>query len=163
MKIAPLLLALTFAAASVKAQLTATPVCPTISIDLLEGLVNERLQCISTPGEVKKVFPCFTNETEETNGSTCGGVFYKDKDFYFFTERDYIEILAKFKGVLAPSIMGVNRNGLFKILGNPKLKDAGWDAFQTKYGTLILYYDSAGKVNKIQMTTKSTSTIKLCN
>lgn len=163
MRIAPLLLALTFAAASVKAQLTATPVCPTISIDLLEGLINERLQCISTPGEVKKIFPCFTNETEETNGSTCGGVFYKDKDFYFFTERDYIEILAKFKGVLAPSIMGVNRNGLFKILGNPKLKDAGWDAFQTKYGTLILYYDSAGKVNKIQMTTKSTSTIKLCN
>ena len=137
MRIIVLLLACVVTFASVNAQLTATPVCPTINIDLLEGLVNERLQCISTPGEVKKLFPCFSSETEETNGSTCGGVFYKDKDFYFFTERDYIEIKEEFKGVLAPSIIGVNRNGLFKILGNPKLKDAGWDAFQTKYGTLI--------------------------
>jgi len=144
------------------AQLTSKPVCPKIFADLLEGLINERLECISTPGEIKKLFPCFTSETEETNGSTCGGVFYKDRDIYFFTERDYIEIRDKFKGALAPALLGVKRDGLFRILGNPKMKDAAWDAFQTKYGILILYYDAAGKVNKIQMSTKNTSTIKLC-
>lgn len=145
-----------------KAQLTSTPVCPVISVDLLEGLINERLECISTPAEIKKLFPCFTSETEETNGSTCGGIFYKDRDIYFFTERDYIEIKDKFKGVLAPALLGIKRDGLFRILGNPKIKDVSWDAFQTKYGILILYYDQAGKVNKIQMSSRSTSTIKLC-
>lgn len=158
------LLLLSFVSLSMitEAQLTSAPVCPKMSVDLLEGLINERLECISTPGEVKKLFPCFTNETEETNGSTCGGVFYKDRDIYFFTERDYVEIGDKFKGVLAPALLGVKRDGLFRILGNPKIKDASWDAFQTKYGILILYYDAAGKVDKIQMSTKNTSTIKLC-
>ncbi len=27
---------------------------------------------------------------------------------------------------------------VFKTLGNPKIKDASWDAYQTNYGTLIL-------------------------
>ena len=163
MKVSVMLLACIFSTAITFAQLTATPVCPAFSVDLLEGMVNERLECISTPGEVKKLFPCFTSEVEETNGSTCGGVFYKEKDISFYTERDYIEINGNFKGSLAPSLLGTNRDGLFRILGNPKLKDAAWDAFQTKYGTLVLYYDKAGKINKIQMTNKSTATLKLCN
>ena len=147
---------------TVKAQLTATPVCPTFTIDVLEGTVNEKLDCNSTAGEVKKFFPCFTDAVEETNGATCGGVFYKDRDIRFFTERDYIEIGEKFKGKLIPALIGASRSSLFKMLGNPKIKDVTWDAFVTKFGTLVLYYNSAGNINKIQISVKATDTLKLC-
>jgi hypothetical protein len=58
--------------------------------------------------------------------------------------------------------MGASRTSLFKWLGNPKIKDVNWDAYTTQYGILILYYTKAGKVNKIQFSTKSTETINLC-
>jgi hypothetical protein len=51
---------------------------------------------------------------------------------------------------------------LFKWLGYPKMKDASWDAFQTKYGILITYYNKAGKINKLQLSSRTTDTIKLC-
>ncbi len=51
---------------------------------------------------------------------------------------------------------------LFKWLGHAKIKDVNWDAFETAYGILILYYDKAGKVNKIQFSNQSAETIKLC-
>jgi len=59
-------------------------------------------------------------------------------------------------------MMGASRSSLFNWLGFPKIKDVSWDAFQTKYGILILYYNKAGKVNKLQLSSKSTDTIKLC-
>jgi hypothetical protein len=58
--------------------------------------------------------------------------------------------------------MGAARGSLFKILGDPQIKQATWDAFKTSYGIIILYYDAENKVNKIQISTKSTSTIQLC-
>lgn len=61
--------------------------------------------------------------------------------------------------------MGTKRGSLFKTLGNPKIKDDLWDAYDTQYGTLILHYDvkgPAGKVKLIQMSTESTDTIQLC-
>ncbi len=143
------------------AQLKTTAVCPVFSVDLLEGTVNG-LSSKSTFGEVKTSFPCFTGAVEETTGFECGGVFYKDRDINFFTERDYIEIGDKFKGKIVQPFLGASRNSLFKWLGYPKIKDVSWDAFQTKYGILILYYNKAGKVNKLQMSNKSTDTIKLC-
>ena len=58
--------------------------------------------------------------------------------------------------------MGANRKSLFKLLGNPIVKDINWDAFRTAYGILVLYYNKAGKINKMQISNKSTETIKLC-
>ena len=99
----------------------------------------------------------------ESSTAKCGGgVFYKDRDIYFYTGRDYIEIGPKFKGKLSIPLMGASRNSLFKWLGHPKIKDVSWDAFSTQYGILILYYTKANKVNKIQFSTQSTETIKLC-
>lgn len=147
---------------SAQAQLKATPVCPAFKIDILEGYINEKLDCASTIGQIQKLFPCFSEVVEETTGSACGGVFYKEKDIYFYTERDYVEIRDKFKGTLEPALMGVSRTNLFKLLGNPKLKDAAWEAYQTKYGTLVVYFDANGKIDKLQITTKSTDTLKLC-
>lgn len=161
--ILPLLL-LVLAVKPVTAQLkTSTPVCKTFDIDVLEGTVNKDLSTKSTIGEVKTTFPCFTNAVDEDGGKGCGGVFYKDKDIRFVTERGYIEIGEKYKGKLSLPLFSTNRNALFKWLGYPKMKDAGWDAFQTKYGILILYYNKAGKINKLQMSHYGTENIRLCD
>jgi hypothetical protein len=141
-------------------QLKTTTLCPPFVVDILEGKVNE-LYPNSTVGEVKAKLPCFTSVQEST--AACGtAVFYNDKDIYFYIGRNYIEIREKFRGRLSIPLMGANRNGLFKWLGLPKIKDVSWDAFQTAYGTLILYYSKAGKVNKIQFSTKTTDSINLC-
>lgn len=146
----------------INAQLKTTTVCPAFLVNILDGRVNE-LDPNSTIGEIKSKLPCFSGAEEETTSAKCGGgVFYKDKDIDFFTGRDYIEIREKFKGKLSIPLMGASRNGLFKWLGHPKIKDVNWDAFQMSYGTLILYYNKAGKINKLQFSTKSTDNIRLC-
>ena len=162
MKVLTSILIAVISLSSAEAQLKATPVCPAFKVDILEGYINEKIDCISTSGQVQKLFPCFSQVVEETDGNGCGGVFYKDKDIYFYTERDYVEIRDKFKGTLEPALMGASRTNLFKLLGNPRLKDAAWEAYQTKYGTLVVYFDANSKINKLQITTKSTETLKLC-
>ncbi len=145
------------------AQLKTTPKCPEINIDILDGIVNGNILPGSTVGQIKLNLPCFTGFEEEGTSAKCGaGVFYKDKDVYFYTTRDYVEIDSAFKGKLSVPLMGAPRNGLFKWLGPPQIKDVSWDAFQTSYGVLILYYNSATKVNKIQFSTQSANSIHLC-
>ena len=145
------------------AQLKTTPLCKELNVDLLNGMINKNLLPISTVGQIKLNLPCYTSFEEEGTSAKCGaGVFYKDKDIYFYTTRDYIEIGPAFKGKLSLPLMGASRSGLFKLLGNPQIKDVKWDAFQTAYGVLILYYNSASKVNKIQFSTQPASSINLC-
>ncbi len=143
------------------AQLKTTPVCPVFTVDVLYGTIND-INPKSTLGEVKTSLACFTEVLEKDSSGKCAGVFYKEKDIFFYTSRNYVEIREKFKGKLSLPIMGASRAGLFKWLGYPKIKDTNWDAFQTRYGTLILYYNKAAKVNKIQMSSKTTETLKLC-
>lgn len=145
------------------AQLNTTPKCKDINVDLLDGIINKTLLPTSTVGQIKLNLPCFTSFEEEGTSAKCGGgVFFKDKDIYFYTTRDYIEIGPAFKGKLSLPLIGAPRNGLFKLLGSPQIKDVKWDAFQTSYGILILYYNSALRVNKIQFSKMSANTIKLC-
>ncbi|HEX6192843.1 MAG TPA: hypothetical protein VFZ42_10795 [Chitinophagaceae bacterium] len=143
-------------------QLKTTTICPAISVDLLAGKVNG-MEPDFTQGQIKKALPCFTGEEAESKTAKCGGgIFYKDKDIYFYTARDYVEIGPSFKGKLSLPLMGASRSGLFKLLGNPSIKDVNWDAFTTAYGIMILYYSKAGKVNKIQFSSQSAETINLC-
>jgi hypothetical protein len=136
--------------------------CDAFTIDILDGKVGG-LKASAKDYDIKKAFPCFTSAEPEGSTAGCGGqVAYKDRDVYFFVDRDYIEIRDKVKATLTVPLMGGKRNSFFKFLGNPKLKDDKWDAFQMSYGTLILYYNSAGKVNKIQISTMSTDNIQLC-
>ena len=107
------------------------------------------------------MFPCFT-EMVEKDSMECTRAVYADKGVTFFPARNYIEIRENYKGKMEPALMGLSRSSLFGILGNPKMKDANWDAFQTQYGTLVLYYNKAGKINKLQMSSRSTETMKLC-
>ena len=145
------------------AQLKTTPKCPDFNIDILEGRVNKNILPTSTVGQIKLNLPCFTGFEEEGTSAKCGaGVFYKDKDIFFYTTRDYIEIGPAFKGTLSIPLIGAPRTNLFKWLGPPQIKDVSWDAFLTAYGVLILYYNDEAKVNKIQFSTKTASTIQLC-
>jgi len=158
-----LLIAICMVSLAANAQLKTTPICPALSVDVLGGRVNE-LPINSTVGQVKLKLPCFSSAEDESATAKCGGgVFFKDKDLYFFTERDYIEIGPNFKGKLSLPLMGAARTGLFKWLGHPKIKDVNWDAYTTEYGLMILYFTKAGKINKIQMTNRSPEMIKLCD
>lgn len=149
--------------ATASAQLKTTDLCPVIKIDILEGRVNGTLIPASTVGQIKVKLPCFTSLEEEGTAAKCGaGVFYKDKDLYFYTTRDYIEIGPAFKGLLSLPLLGAPRQGLFKWLGAPQIKDVNWDAFKTAYGVLILYYNKAARINKIQFSSVQANAIQLC-
>lgn len=144
------------------AQLKTTTVCPSVYIDILDGKVNG-LETDFTQAQVKKTLPCFTSTEDENTGSKCGGMIaYKDKDLYFYTGRDYVEIREKFKGKLSIPLMGASRNGLFKWLGHPKIKDPKWDAYQTQYGTLVLYFNKANRINRIIFSKKTPDILTLC-
>lgn len=146
-----------------KAQLVAKSRCDAFTVDILDGKING-LKANARFDEIKEKFPCFTAMEPEGSQAKCGGsIFYKDKDVYFYTDRDYIEIREKFQGKFTTPIMGAARTGLFKLLGNPKLKDDNWDAYQMAYGTLVLHYNKAGKVNLVQFSTKGTELLSLCD
>jgi hypothetical protein len=147
---------------SANAQLTVGDKCGTITIDILDGKING-MRPNRAHEEFREKLPCFTAAVAETDSSACGGALYfKDKDFTIYTTRDYIEIGPAFKGRLSVPLLGAKKGSLFNTLGNPKLKDANWEAYQTNYGLLILYYSNNATVNKIQFSTKSAETIELC-
>jgi hypothetical protein len=142
------------------AQLKVKAKCNDFFVDLLNGKVND-VRPDFTNGQIKTKLPCFTGEDNES--SKCGSVlYYRDRDMKFFTGRDYVEIGPAFKGKLSLPVMGAKRGSFFKYLGNPTLKDDKWDAFQTQYGCLILYYNAASRVNMIRFSTKTTAEIQLC-
>jgi hypothetical protein len=144
------------------AQLKPKTECNLIMVDLYKGLINE-MSPNADPEQIKVKLPCFTSFEKEGSESKCGGgIYYADKDFTCYTQRDYYVIGEKFKGKFSFPLLGSKRDDLFTRLGNPKLKDAGWDAYQMQYGTLIVYYNSKKLVNKIIMSTKSTDEIELC-
>ncbi|MCW3117913.1 MAG: hypothetical protein JWM28_1995, partial [Chitinophagaceae bacterium] len=152
-----------FCVASAQSQLKVKAKCDEFYIDILGGTVNEARPDY-TMGQIKTKMPCFTSSDEEGNATAkCGAtIFYKDRDVYFYTDRDYIEIGEKFKGRMSVPLIGMLRKAVVKYFGQPKLKDDGWDAFQTSYGLAVLHYNKMGKVFLIQLTTKNTATLQLC-
>jgi hypothetical protein len=105
------------------AQLKTTSICPELEVNILHGRIGV-LDPNSTITQIKEKFPCFTSAEDEIASSHCGGgVFYKNKDIYFYTDRNYIEIGPSFKGKLSIPLMGASRNNLFKWLGHPMIKD----------------------------------------
>jgi hypothetical protein len=143
------------------AQLKVKPKCDDFYVDILSGTVNT-MRPDYTMGQIKEKMPCFTSSDPE-GSSGCGGtVFYKDRDVYFYTDRDYVEIKGKFKGKMSMPLFASLRKGVTKLLGRPMMKDDNWDAFETSYGLVILYYDKATKVNMVRMTTKNAQILKLC-
>jgi hypothetical protein len=148
----------------VNGQLKAKADCSSfvLTIDVLDGKVNGMRPNI-TLEELKLKLSCSTSIEPEGTTSKCGaGIFYKDRDFSFYTDRDYVEIGEKFKGKLSIPLMGMPRNGLFSTLGNPKIKDATWDAYQMSYGILVVHFNKANKINKVQFSTRGADLLSLC-
>jgi hypothetical protein len=149
----------------VNAQLKAKTKCPDFYVDILNGAVND-MKPNNTQTEIKEKFPCFTGADDESESVKCGGgIYFKDKDIYFYTRRKYIEVGPKFTGKTSFTLLGTKRGSLFAKLGNPKIKDDLWDAYETQYGTLVLHYDvagAAGKVKFFQFSTYNTDQLNLC-
>ena len=145
------------------AQLKSSKVsCPAFEVDILHGKVSG-LKPDRTTNEITGKFPCYTSKTEENSSSKCGGMIeYKDKGITFYTGRNYVEIGPAFKGKMSIKMLGTKRGSLFKVLGTAKIKDSKWDAYQTSYGCLVLYYGADNKVKKIQFSTYGTDAIQLC-
>lgn len=145
------------------AQLKVTVKCPEIDVNVLKGIVNKTILPTSDPALIRHDLPCLTG-TDPSGNNKCGeGVFYKSKDIYFYTDRDYVEIGPAFKGRLSLPLMGAPKSGLFKYLGAPQIKESNWEAFETSYGILILYFNKQNRVNKIQFSTKTAKNIQLCD
>lgn len=162
MKHALLLSAFVAIGCSLSAQLKVKPDCGVLTVDVYKGWINET-KPNADPEQMKAKLPCFTSFEKEGNASTCGGgVYLDDKGVRFYTQRDYIVITNKFKGKFTAPVMGVKKGGLFAKFGNPKMKDANWEAYQMAYGIMIVYYSAAGVVNKVIISTKTTDDIDLC-
>lgn len=148
---------------SATAQLKAKVECNAIFVDIYKGWINEAKPS-ADPEQIKAKLPCFTSFEKEGNESKCGGgIYYDDKGFKFLIQRDYLVIGEKFKGKLSIPLLGARQDVLFAWFGNPKIKDANWEAYQMQYGTLIVYFNAKKLVNKIIITPKQTEEIDLCN
>jgi hypothetical protein len=145
-----------------QAQLKPKTNCGDITVDILNGTING-LKPNTGFAEFQKTIPCSTGADP---AGKCGAVvYYKDRDVAFYAERKYFEIGTRFKGKMTLRVLGAPRNILFKYLGNPKVKDALWDAYETQYGTLVLHYTAAGaagRVRLIQISTLGTDELSLC-
>lgn len=164
MKVLPALLVFLFLSATMHGQLKSKADCSNfvLAVDILDGKLNGMRPNI-TLAQAKEKLSCSTSIEPEGTAAKCGaGIFYADRDLYFYTDRDYVEIREKFKGKLSLPLMGASRNSLFSTLGNPKLKDATWDAYQMSYGTMVLHFNKNNKINKIQFTTLGTDVLSLC-
>ena len=152
-------------ASGVSAQLKAKAKCPDFYVDILSGTVNG-IKPNQTQNEIKDAFPCFTSAVDESAEAKCGGgIYFKDKDISFYTKRKYVEVGPKFIGKTSFPLLGTKRGSLFTKLGNPKIKDDLWDAYEMQYGTLVLHYDvagAAGKVKFFQFSTLTTDELNLC-
>lgn len=162
MRTSSLLLMCIFISQLSNAQLKTSSNCPPISIDLLDGSVN-KMRPESPWGEIYAKLPCFTEAIEEPSATGCAGVFLRDKGVNFYTYRDYIEVTSKFTGTMTPSIMGADHNSLFKILGLPQVKDLAWDAYQMRYGVLVVFFDKDGKINRLILSSKTVLSLRPCD
>jgi hypothetical protein len=159
------LLLLTGLVSTGMAQLKAKVICPDFYVDVLDGTVNG-LKPSNTQNEIKEKFPCFTSAEAESQEAKCGGgIFYKTKDLFFYTRRKYVEVGPKFIGKTSIPLLGTRRGTHFSRLGNPKIKDDLWEAYDMQYGTLVLHFDVAGangKVKYFQFSTLGSDGLNLC-
>lgn len=145
------------------AQLKTKSDCGLITVDVHKGWINE-VKPNDDPEQIKAKLPCFTSFEKEGNESGCGGgVYYDDKGICFYIQRDYVVITEAFKGKFTVPLFGAKSDDLFVKFGNPKVKDANWEAYQMAFGIMIVYYNMKGTINKVILSTKGVDAIDLCN
>jgi hypothetical protein len=145
------------------AQLKSSSSCGTVLVDIYKGWINKALPQ-DHPEQIKAKMPCYTRYEQEGNESPCGGgVYYTNRDIRFMIQRDYIVIGENCKDAFNLVLLGKKEEDFFSELGSPKMKDANWKAYQMSYGTLILFFNQQGLVNKIIITNHTTDDVNLCN
>ena len=93
--------------------------CDKLYLDFKKGTLNG-VSPTASMDEIKKAFPCFTGQTEEGSKFNCGGgVFFLNHQFFIYTHRDYIDIRKDFKGTLSNNALGLKKEGLIKLFGQP--------------------------------------------
>lgn len=160
MKAVALAFVLSLASLQLSAQLVKKPSCGTLSVDWLDGTVNG-VRPDYNQARIKENLPCFESSEDESQSSTCGGIVKFKEDIRFYPSRDYAEIGEKFRGKQSFPLLNARKGTLFKFLGKPLLTDANWEAYQTAYGILIVYY-KAGLVKMVRFSTKTADLIQLC-
>lgn len=112
--------------------------CDNLILNLREGKLNGISPTISQD-EVKRMFPCYTGETEEvSNFNHGGGVFSQRYDFYFYTYKDFIEIRSDFDGEVLPSILGADTEYIESRFGDPQYSSRDGEYYTADYGCLRL-------------------------
>lgn len=148
---------------SVQSQIINTEKCNSIIVDILDGKVN-RARPDFTPDRIRLELPCATSSFMESDTSMCDGrIIYADKHLTFFTQKDYVEIREAYSGKWTIPVMGAAKGSLFNYLGNPKVKQEKFEAYATAYGTLVLYYNDAGKVRLVRMSTNTHEFASFCD
>lgn len=112
--------------------------CDNLILDLREGKLNGSPPIISQ-NEVKRMFPCYTGETEEVSKfNHGGGVFSQRFDFYFYTYKDFIEVRSDFDGEVLPSVFDTSREDIESRFGEPQYSLQDSEFYATDYGCLRL-------------------------
>jgi hypothetical protein len=142
------------------AQLRSKPSCGPFEVDILNGTVD-KIKPDFPIEQIREKYPCFTGI--DSAKAKCGSaLFYSDKGIKFYVSRQYVEIGPDFKGKLSIPLLGAQKGSLFKYLGNPKIKDIDWEAYEMSYGTLVVHYNSQSRVNLVQFSTKTSEVLDLC-
>ena len=136
--------------------------CDDLAVDIANGTVGG-LSPEATPDEIKARFPCFTGTTSEGGGfNEGGGVFFKNHDMYFYTQRDYIEIRQDFTGVVPDNLLSKGTKQVRNLLGPPisseqssgiengAIVEQVTSTFQTPYGRLVVV-STPSRVRMVQI------------
>lgn len=134
--------------------------CSKLFVDLKKGTIND-VKPTASHHEIKMTIPCSDGETEDgTNYYDGGGVWFLNRDFFYYTEQKYIRIGKNFKGLFNIPILGISKNIAIEKLGLGKpIKIEGNEDFfyqyiylETKYGCLKLKIENnSGNVIEIRM------------
>jgi hypothetical protein len=117
--------------------------CSRLHFDLVRGTLNGVTPTASMD-EVKRRLPCFTGESPEGEVFNFGGgVFFLDHDFYFYTNRNYIEVRSRFKGTVTPDVLGRPLAEARQVLGPQArtLQRRGSMLFRAGFGCVELRLD----------------------
>ncbi len=163
MNMYPLLFLMLLFHLDAQSQITNTDKCSSITVDILDGKVN-RARPDFTPDRIRLELPCATSSFMESDTSMCDGrIIYADKHLTFYTQKDYVEIREAYAGKWTIPVMGAVKGSLFSYLGNPKVRQEKFEAYATAYGTLALYFNDAGKVRLVRMSTNTLEFASFCD
>lgn len=88
-------------------------------LDVQRGALSNVLPD-ATPDQVKRLFPCFTGETQDGSRLNYGGgVFYNNHKMFFYTGRNFIAVRKGFVGTVKPPLLEKGKMVLDSTFGKP--------------------------------------------